>query len=80
MKKRILSMMLVLCMVLGMMPTAFAEDDASGSVDVTTFADLKTALEAAAAADSGDTTINILRQHRTNAKIHIVGKPFSKKQ
>ena len=21
-----------------------------------------------------------LRQHRTNAKIHIVGKPFSKKQ
>lgn len=52
--------MLVLCMVLGMMPTAFAEDDASGSVDVTTFADLKTALEAAAAADSGDTTINIL--------------------
>ena len=60
MKKRILSMMLVLCMVLGMMPTAFAEDDTSGSVDVTTFADLKTALEAAAAADSGDTTINIL--------------------
>lgn len=59
MKKRILSMMLVLCMVIGMMPTAFAEDDTSGSVDVTTFADLKTALEAAAAADSGDTTINI---------------------
>ena len=59
MKKRILSMMLVLCMVLGMMPTAFAEDDTSGSVDVTTFAELKTALEAAAAAGSGDTTINI---------------------
>ena len=60
MKKRILSVMLVLCMVIGMMPAAFAEDDTSGSVDVTTFADLKTALEAAAAADSGDTTINIL--------------------
>ena len=59
MKKRILSMMLVLCMVLGMMPTAFAEDDTSGSVDVTTFAELKNALEAAAAAGSGDTTINI---------------------
>ena len=52
--------MLVLCMVIGMMPAAFAEDDTSGSVDVTTFADLKTALEAAAAAGSGDTTINIL--------------------
>lgn len=60
MKKRILSVMLVLCMVIGMMPAAFAEDDTSGSVDVTTFAELKTALEAAAAADSGDTTINIL--------------------
>ena len=60
MKKRILSMMLILCMVLGVMPTAFAEDGASGSVNVTTFAELKTALEAAAAADSGDTTINIL--------------------
>lgn len=24
--------------------------------------------------------IQYLRQHRTNAKIHIVGKPFSKKQ
>lgn len=59
MKKRILSVMLVLCMVLGMMPTAFAEDDTSGSVDVTTFAELKIALEAAAAAGSGDTTINI---------------------
>lgn len=59
MKKRILSVMLVLCMVIGMMPAAFAEDDTSGSVDVTTFAELKTALEAAAAAGSGDTTINI---------------------
>lgn len=44
MKKRILSVMLVLCMVIGMMPAAFAEDDTSGSVDVTTFAELKTAL------------------------------------
>lgn len=56
MKKKFLSILLVLCMVLGMMPTAFADDvAASGNAAKVGGTEYQTLASAIAAAKNGDT-------------------------
>ena len=67
MKKRILSLLLILCMAVSLLPTAaFAAEETGGTgttanepVEVTTLRELQDALNKAAGAGSGDTTIEL---------------------
>ena len=67
MKKRMLSLLLILCMAVTLMPTAaFAAEETGGTettanepVEVATLQELQDALNAAADANSGDTTITL---------------------
>ena len=68
MKKRMLSLLLILCMAVTLMPTAaFAAEETGGTettanepVEVATLQELQEALNAAADANSGDTTITLM--------------------
>lgn len=58
MKKRMLSALLALCMVLTMVPAAFAAGENSGS-GITSAQDLQTALNNAASNQSGNKTVTL---------------------
>ena len=57
--KRVLSVLLCLVLLLGVLPVSALAEDAGTHVEVATLQDLKKALNDAADANSGNTTINL---------------------